>query len=164
MLPVNIAKGKCLTRSLGDLLVMTPQQSPLTAIRYSPYPLPAVTAAPHQLPQLSAAPHQLSQLSAAGNYNNVITPVSLSVPMLPTLPMTDMSSSQTPALPGMLSLLPSAATAAAAAKHSRTAAAASLAPQSQITNLGYNVNDLINIQNLQQRADAVPAFSFPLGF
>ena len=64
----------------------------------------------------------------------------------------------------MLSLLPSAATAAAAAKHSRTAAAASLAPQSQITNLGYNVNDLINIQNLQQRADAVPAFSFPLGF
>ena len=154
MLPVNIAKGKGLTRSLGDLLVMTPQQSPLTAIRYSPYPLPAVTAAPHQLPQLSAA----------GNYNNVITPVSLSVPMLPTLPMTDMSSSQTPALPGMLSLLPSAATAAAAAKHSRTAAAASLAPQSQITNLGYNVNDLINIQNLQQRADAVPAFSFPLGF
>merc|ERR1719413_113107 len=36
MLPVNIAKGKCLTRSLGDLLIMSPHTQPAEpAIRYS---------------------------------------------------------------------------------------------------------------------------------
>ena len=47
MLPVNLAKGKCLTRSLGDLLIMAP--SPHPQLRYSPYPLPAVTAPAPQL-------------------------------------------------------------------------------------------------------------------
>ena len=138
-MPVNIAKGKCLTRSLGDLLVMTPQQSPLTTLRYSPYPLPVTAAA------AAATPQQLTQLAtAAGSFNNVMSPaVSLSVPMMPTLPL-EMQ-------PGMLSLIPQAH------KAQRT-------PQQQnISNLGYNVNDLINIQNLQ-RPDAVSTFSFPLGF
>ena len=42
MLPVNIAKGKCLTRSLGDLLIMSPGNPQL---RYSPYPLPQASLA-----------------------------------------------------------------------------------------------------------------------
>ena len=67
MLPVNIAKGKCLTRSLGDLLVMAPQQSPLTTLRYSPYPLPVTAAA-------AATPQQLTQLATAGSFNNVMSP------------------------------------------------------------------------------------------
>lgn len=145
MLPVNIAKGKCLTRSLGDLLVMAPQQSPLTTLRYSPYPLPVTAAA------AAATPQQLTQLATAGSFNNVMSPaVSLSVPMMPTLPL-EMQ-------PGMLSLIPQAH------KAQRTSSPAALAPQQHnISNLGYNVNDLINIQNLQ-RPDTVPTFSFPLGF
>ena len=158
MLPVNIAKGKCLTKTLGDLLIMSPHTQPTAApaaIRYSPYPLP-VTAAncltagtPTQLPQLA-------HTAAAGSYNNVINPsVSLAVPaMVPTL---QSPLEMSPAIPGMLSLIP------AATKHSRSSVNSITPQQQNITNLGYNVNDLINIQNLQ-RHEAVPTFSFPLGF
>ena len=52
MLPVNIAKGKCVSRSLGELLLMTGQSgagglagqtgatTALQPVRYSPYTLP----------------------------------------------------------------------------------------------------------------------------
>ena len=152
MLPVNIAKGKCLTRSLGDLFIMAPHTQPAPAIRYSPYPLP-VTAASCLT---AATPHQLSQLAVAQQTAGaVLSPSSsLSVPMMQTL-QTPLEMSQATAIQaGMLGFIP-------AAKHART----SVAPQHQniATNLGYNVNDLINIQNLQ-RPDTVPTFSFPLGF
>jgi len=138
MLPVNLAKGKCLTRSLGDLLIMAP--SPHPQLRYSPYPLPAVTAPAPQLPHPAAHPSFSSaavSLSAAGQ---------LSVPALAQLQ--DMGHLQTP---GMLSFLP--------AKSQRS----SQPQQNTVPTLGYNVNDLINIQNLQ-RPEAVQTFSFPLGF
>jgi len=150
MLPVNIAKGKCLTRSLGDLFIMAPHTQPAPAIRYSPYPLP-VTAASCLT---AATPHQLSQLAAAQQTAGaVLSPTSSFSPLMQTL-QTPLEMSQAAAIQaGMLSLIP--------AKHTRT----SVAPQQQniSTNLGYNVNDLINIQNLQ-RPDTVPTFSFPLGF
>ena len=139
MLPVNLAKGKCLTRSLGDLLIMAP--SPHPQLRYSPYPLPAVTAPAPQLPHPAAHPSfssvSLSAAAAAGQ---------LSVPALAQLQ--DMGHLQTP---GMLSFLP--------AKSQRS----SQPQQNTVPTLGYNVNDLINIQNLQ-RPEAVQTFSFPLGF
>ena len=167
MLPVNIAKGKCLTKTLGDLLIMSPhnQAAAPTAIRYSPYPLP-VTAAncltaghsavtPTQLPQLQ---HTAAAGQIAGSYNNVMNPsVSLAVGMVPTLQTPLEMSPALPSLPGMLSLLP------AGTKHSRSSVNSITPQQQNITNLGYNVNDLINIQNLQ-RHEAVPTFSFPLGF
>jgi len=160
MLPVNIAKGKCLTRTLGDLLIMSPNTPAPAAIRYSPYPLP-VTAASCLT---AATPTQLPQLGHHGGNNIVMNPsASLSLPMVQTiqtpLEMSGMSQLSGPspaaALPGMLSFLPSA-------KHSRNSVN-TVTPQQNITNLGYNVNDLINIQNLQ-RPDTVPTFSFPLGF
>merc|ERR1719228_2278843 len=46
MLPVNIAKGKSVSRSLGELLMMAPGSGvlqtipPLTSLRYSPYSIP----------------------------------------------------------------------------------------------------------------------------
>ena len=152
MLPVNIAKGKCLTRSLGDLFIMSPHTQPaVPAIRYSPYPLP-VTAASCLT---AATPHQLSQLAAAQQTAGaVLSPTSSFSPLMQTL-QTPLEMSQATAIQaGMLGFIP-------AAKHART----SVAPQQQniTTNLGYNVNDLINIQNLQ-RSDTVPTFSFPLGF
>ena len=161
MLPVNIAKGKCLTRTLGDLLIMSPNTQTPTAIRYSPYPLPVTAAS-----CLTAATptHHLPQLAQPGGNNLVMNPsASLSLPMVQTiqtpLEMSGMSQLSGPspaaALPGMLSFLPSA-------KHSRNSVN-TVTPQQNITNLGYNVNDLINIQNLQ-RPDTVPTFSFPLGF
>ena len=137
MLPVNIAKGKCVSRSLGELLMMSPQSQ----LRYSPYSLP--------LPPAPASPqlHQLQQQA-------VMTP-SFSLPMMQTLqsPL-EMSAAATGSSlgtsllpPGML-MLP--------AKQSR-----GVGPSS----LGYNVNDLINIQNLQRPdTSSVQPFSFPLGF
>ena len=138
MLPVNIAKGKCVSRSLGELLMMSPQSQ----LRYSPYTLPTVSTC---LPQAPATPqlHQLQQQA-------VMTP-SFSLPMMQTLqsPL-DMSAAATGSSllpPGML-MLP--------AKQSR-----GVGPSS----LGYNVNDLINIQNLQRPdTTSVQPFSFPLGF
>jgi len=141
MLPVNIAKGKCVSRSLGELLMMSPQSQ----LRYSPYTLPAVSSC---LPAGPATPqlHQLQQQA-------VMTP-SFSLPMMQTLqsPL-DMSAAAAAAAgssllpPGML-MLP--------AKQSR-----GVGPSS----LGYNVNDLINIQNLQRPdTTSVQPFSFPLGF
>ena len=53
MLPVNIAKGKCLTRSLGDLLIMSPGAPQL---RYSPYPLPQSSLAAPMLAAHSGQP------------------------------------------------------------------------------------------------------------
>ena len=141
---------------------MSPNTQTPTAIRYSPYPLPVTAAS-----CLTAATptHHLPQLAQPGGNNLVMNPsASLSLPMVQTiqtpLEMSGMSqlSGPTPtaaALPGMLSFLPSA-------KHSRNSVN-TVTPQQNITNLGYNVNDLINIQNLQ-RPDTVPTFSFPLGF
>ena len=42
MLPVNLAKGKNVTRSLGELLLMSPQSQ----IRYSPYSVPGTPTPP----------------------------------------------------------------------------------------------------------------------
>ena len=134
MLPVNIAKGKCVTRSLGELLMMSPQSQ----LRYSPYSLPAVSTC---LPTSPATPH-LSPLQQQA----VMAP-SFSLPMVQTLqsPL-EMSAGSSLLPPGML-MLP--------AKQSRTV---------QQPSLGYNVNDLINIQNLQRQDTSVQPFSFPLGF
>ena len=168
MLPVNIAKGKCLTRSLGDLLIMSPGNPQL---RYSPYPLPQASLATPLLAthsgqtpsppfnsvsfsagqlqgQLQGQLSHLSQLSVGGT--QALVPA-LSAPMTPV----EMSPATAAALPGMLGFLP--------AKHSGSRSSAATPQQQNITNLGYNVNDLINIQNLQ-RPDTVPTFSFPLGF
>jgi len=135
MLPVNIAKGKCVSRSLGELLMMSPQSQ----LRYSPYTLPAVSSC---LPSSPSTPH-ISQLQQQA----VMAP-SFSLPMVQTLqsPLEMSATAGSPLLPPGMLMLP--------AKQSRSV---------QQPSLGYNVNDLINIQNFQ-RPDSVQPFSFPLGF
>ena len=44
MLPVNLAKGKAVTKCLGELLLLSPQSQ----IRYSPYSLPGSAPVPPQ--------------------------------------------------------------------------------------------------------------------
>ena len=82
MLPVNLAKGKNVTRSLGEILLMSPQ----TQLRYSPYQLPSAPAGP-----------QLNQLQQP--QTSLLTP-SLSLPSSLSLPM--VQSSVLP--PGMVML------------------------------------------------------------
>merc|ERR1719150_3392530 len=114
--------------------------SPQSQLRYSPYSLPVVSTCLPTPPPPPPPPH-LSPLQQQA----AMAP-SFSLPMVQTLqsPL-EMSAGSSLLPPGML-MLP--------AKQSRTV---------QQPSLGYNVNDLINIQNLQRQDTSVQPFSFPLG-
>ena len=137
MLPVNIAKGKCVSRSLGELLLMTGQSgagglagqtgatTALQPVRYSPYTLP------QSLPLLS-----LSQQPA---------------------PALDLSS---------LALYQAQCLSALQSKQRTPHQHPQTAMLHNTAQLGYNLTDLVSLPGLPRPDTAAPAptFSFPLGF
>ena len=191
MLPVNIAKGKSVSRSLGELLMMAPGSGvlqtipPLTSLRYSPYSVPhnvsisqntltnssplsshticapsLVSALPVNSPMGNAGLQSINCPTAALQHNFQAT--QLQQAML-------QANLQQLQLCGvdMGGIIPAGNQAVLnqllAASQMGIKPRALPASSNGQTNLGYNVNDLMNIQNLQ-RPETSPTYTFPVGF
>jgi len=186
MLPVNIAKGKSVSRSLGELLMMAPGSGvlqtipPLTSLRYSPYSVPhnsLPTSAPISSPSL-CAPSLVSSLPVTSPVPNTALQT-INSPNAALQQNIQASQLQQAVLQAnlqqlqlcgvdMAGVFPAGnqavinqllAASQMALKPRNLQANSNAAP----SNLGYTVNDLINIQNLQ-RPETSPSYTFPIGF
>jgi len=191
MLPVNIAKGKSVSRSLGELLMMAPGSGvlqtipPLTSLRYSPYSVPhnmsisqnSLSNSPPLSTQTLCAPSMVSAMPVNGPMGST----ALQTINCPTAALqqnfqaTQLQQAMLQANLQQLQLcgvemggvfpggnqavLNQLLAASQMGMKPRTLQANSNGQ----SNLGYNVNDLINIQNLQ-RPETSPTYTFPVGF
>jgi len=191
MLPVNIAKGKSVSRSLGELLMMAPGSGvlqtipPLTSLRYSPYSIPhnvslsqntltnssplsshtlcapsLVSALPVNSPMGTTGLQSINCPTAALQHNFQATQLQQAV-LQANLQQLQLCGVD------MGGIIPTGNQAVLnqllAATQMGIKPRALPASSNGQANLGYNVNDLMNIQNLQ-RPETSPTYTFPVGF
>merc|ERR1740124_929764 len=189
MLPVNIAKGKSVSRSLGELLMMAPGSGvlqtipPLTSLRYSPYSVPhnmsisqnSLSNPPPLSTQTLCAPSMVSAMPGPMGSTALQTINCPTAALQQNFQATQLQQAMLQANLQQLQLcgvemggvfpggnqavLNQLLAASQMGMKPRTLQANSNGQ----SNLGYNVNDLINIQNLQ-RPETSPTYTFPVGF